>query len=280
LAAGSLAAHSKLFNRLTEAFNLLNNLDMKDETNAVMVPAVVQAVSILRYLARADSPQGLTRIARELHISPSSCFNLLKTLAAERFVEFESIKKTYTLGAGLDEVARAPGQLIERIRPDLEALAAKHEIASGLWSVTNGRLVLESFVASELATRIHMTVGQRLPMYIGAMGRCLAAQGGSTATQVLEEVQALRWARRPTIDRYRRELAQVRRQGWAIDDGDFMAGVTTIAAPIVDANGRIRYCIANTLFQGQLSVAALQGIGMETARLAQRFSVEVPSPKS
>ncbi len=245
---------------------------MNSTATAVMVPAVVQAIRILRHLARSGLPLGVTPIARELGISPSSCFNLLKTLTAEGLVEFDTEDKRYRLGAGLNDIARPADRLVERIRPKLEALAAGHAMASGLWSVTDGRLVLVAFADSELATRIHMTVGQRLPMFIGAMGRCLAAQQNLSAAQAAEAIEPLRWARRPTPERYRREVLQAQRRGWAMDDGDFMAGVTTIAAPIVDGSNTVRYCIANTLFQGQASEQEIQAIGEETARCAIELS--------
>ena len=49
------------------------------------VGSVVQALAILRHLSEASKPLGVTAVARALGISPSSCFNLLKTLVAEDF---------------------------------------------------------------------------------------------------------------------------------------------------------------------------------------------------
>ena len=73
----------------------------------VKVNSVAHALAILRRLATSDHPEGVNAIARKVGISPSSCFNILKTLAAEDFARFDVVDKTYTLGAGAIDLAVA-----------------------------------------------------------------------------------------------------------------------------------------------------------------------------
>ena len=42
--------------------------------------------------------------------------------------------------------------------------------------------------------RVHMNVGQRLPMYISALGRSLAAHSGLSRSALRERVDVLRWS--------------------------------------------------------------------------------------
>src|SRR3546814_9427439 len=71
-----------------------------------VVGAVVNAAAILRHLGASEEPQGVTAIAQALSLSASSCFNILRTLAAEDLVEFDSRRKLYSLGLGLYDIAR------------------------------------------------------------------------------------------------------------------------------------------------------------------------------
>lgn len=240
----------------------------------VLVPSVVHALNILRHLAATDAALGVSAIARAVQVSPSSCFNLLKTLAAEGMVAFDPIGKTYRLGSGVEALARSrPDDPVQRLAPGMAAMAAAHGTACGLWRVTPaGRLALVHFADGETATRIHMTVGQRLPMFIGAMGRCVAAHSDLDREALAQAFATLRWARAPSFARYCREVAQARRRGWALDDGDYLHGVTTVAAPVLDASGAVRYCVANTLFQGQSDEAGLRRLGEATARFAAEAS--------
>ena len=70
----------------------------KKEQGAPKVGSITHAFAILRHLSTATAPEGVTTIARSLGISPSSCFNILKTLAAEEYVDFNPQTKAYTLG--------------------------------------------------------------------------------------------------------------------------------------------------------------------------------------
>jgi len=248
------------------------------------VGSVVHALRILRHLAESSDTQGVTAIARQLGISPSSCFNLLKTLEAEDFVHFEPVGKHYSIGPGLARIARsreATDPVVELARPRMQELAARFRVATGLWRLTeNRRLVLVASADSDLATRLHMTLGQRLPMFIGAIGRCVAAHQPVPREQLQSSFRDLRWERAPTFTRYQQELDSVRKRGWAVDDGDFMRGLTTLAAPVVDRRDRVRYCLASTLFQGQLEERAITQLGLATAAAAGEIAEDWQPPTS
>lgn len=240
------------------------------------VRSVVQALRIVRHLADAPDPMGVNALARLLDLSPSSCFNLVKTLAAEGFLAFDAKAKTYAIGPAVADLARradGSGNALAIARPRLQALAARFRIASALWRLTpNGRLVLVAVADSEHATRLHMTIGQRLPMLVGSMGRCVAGYSTLSQAALGRAFAELRWERAPTLARYRREVAAARKRGWALDDGDFMRGLVTVAAPVVDAAGAVRFCIASTMFQGQHDAATVRRIGEATAATAHEIA--------
>ncbi len=103
-------------------------------TSSKDVGAVVNAIQILRHLAHADGPQGVAAIARATGISPSSAFNILRTLSNERLTSFDDAGKTYQLGLGLSELAvgfvgRSYADLIQ---PELERLSLAHHILIAL----------------------------------------------------------------------------------------------------------------------------------------------------
>src|ERR1700712_451610 len=127
------------------------------------VGSVVQAAAILRYLGAHRDGAGVTAIARALGIGPSSCFNVLRTLAGEDLVAFDPVTKTYTLGLGTIDLARHAlrrDAVVQAAETSMTALAEAHDAAIGLWRVApRDRLVLLVLAESEAATRIHMVVG-------------------------------------------------------------------------------------------------------------------------
>jgi DNA-binding IclR family transcriptional regulator len=238
------------------------------------VKSVVGAAAVLRHLAQPGGAVGVNAIARATGLGPSSCFNILKTLAAEQLVSFDPSEKSYALGPLLIRLARralASPTTISAMRPLLDRFA-RRGLATGIWEV-NGeeRLILSAFRESDAATRIHMSVGQRLPLLAGAMGRCIAAAGDLPVKALRSRFNEVRWERRPDFALYLEQVEAAGARGWAVDEGAFIRGIVTVAAPVRDGE-EIRFCISNSMFAGQASSEELDELGAATARAARDAS--------
>ncbi|MBX3575470.1 MAG: helix-turn-helix domain-containing protein [Mesorhizobium sp.] len=233
-----------------------------------MVNSVVHSLHILQFLARSGEAHGVTAIARFTGISPSSAFNICKTLTAEKFLHFDPLKKSYSVGAAAIELAGAASdgeRAFARARDFLESSVDQFGVTSAFWRVTNDeRLVLEGLVESRTMMRIQMTVGQRIPALSGAMGRCYAATSGLDEGQLFQKFDTVRWQNRPDFQTYKAEVEVTRIQGWAADRAQFIRGILTVAAPIMDLSGRLRFLIANSSFYGQIPDEQIQSLGKET----------------
>lgn len=234
------------------------------------VRSVSNAIAIIRHLAVAE-PQGVNAVARAVGLSPSSCFNILKTLVAERVVAFDPQTKKYALEALPARMfAGAPDMTAwhEWLRGRLGRVANAHFLSCGLWQVRAGRVILMEVVDSPDPTRVYLSVGQRLPAHIGAMGRCVAAHEGLSRAEVADIVTGLRWQSAPSVAAFWQDMQRVRERGWAADRSNYIRGLTSVAAPICDAEGTVRYCITGTAFAGQHDAEALVLIGEEMAKVA------------
>lgn len=243
----------------------------------VPVGSVVSALAILRHLASSE-PLGVNALARALGLNPSSCFNILKTLVDEGFVDFDLDTKTYRLGAApgrLFGAQSATASWMRWMRDALGQLAQDFSITCGLWEVRGDRLVLVEIAESSGATRIHMTLGQRLPRHIGAMGRCLAARDGLTLEAVSEIIPRLRWQSQPAPERFFEDMRLAARRGWSVDEGNYFRGVTTVAAPLGVGRESARYCLSSTLFSGQYDSGDVSRIGERTSALASEGALRL-----
>ena len=78
----------------------------------------------------------------------------------------------------------------------------------------------------------------------------------------------LRWHRAPTLEQWRAEVEQTRRDGHAIDDGNYIAGICILAAPVLGMAGSMTHAIVAVGVAEQLraeSRAALVADLKETA---------------
>ena len=233
------------------------------------VPSVSHSIAILRLLGKSGDAMGVTAIARALDLSPSSSFNLVKTLVAEGLVDFDEATKAYRIGLGSIDFARMAlrgDTMLAAMRPVMERLAERHDAAIGLWrAADSGRLLLLALAESEAATRIHMAVGQRQPTGAGSTGRALLAARGADDAALRAAHAGVRWPLALDADSYVSQVRDAARLGYAIDDQWLNPGIVSVAAVVPEADAMPRYCLSASLFAGRHDAPALAAIGSDMA---------------
>ena len=209
------------------------------------VPAAEQVLAVLRHLASQASPVSAAAVARDLGLPRSTTYALLTVLTGQGFVVHLPEERRYGLGVSAFEIGTAyvsQEPLARLARPVLARLvdAAGH---SAHLAVLHGREVL--YVVEERAPGrppLVTDVGVRLPAQLTASGRAMLA-GLPTA-----QVRALFPDTAAFVDRHgvgpasltalRRLLGDVRRQGYASEDGEVTPGFASVAAAAHDHTGR------------------------------------------
>jgi DNA-binding IclR family transcriptional regulator len=249
------------------------------ENAAKLVGALVGGIRIMRYLNEATEPVGVSRVARDLSLNPSTAFNLLRTLVHERLAVFDAERKTYAPGPGLAELAASsPDRTahLRMVRAHLRELAARHDLTAILWHRSDDEhAVLIDAVEAPAAVGIRMDIGQRLPLFIGGMGRCFAAYEGLSEAQLKRRFAKLRWQSAPTFEEYLAGVQAVREQGYAVDDGGFAQGVTIVSSAIRGADGRGQMAISllgfSAQFQGDTLTRIADDLCERTRSLSSRL---------
>lgn len=243
-----------------------------------LAPAVTHAIAILRLLGNATEPMRLTAISRTTGISPSSCFNLLKTLTSEGMTDFDEDSKSYRLGLGAVNIARSAlrsDAVLLAARTTMRELSSRHDAAVALWrAIGMTRATMIALSESEAATRIHMAVGQRQPIAAGATGRALLARFADDA-DIEAHFNGVRWERPITLAEYRAQLERTRELGFGADIGQYNSGVTTVACALADPDHRTHYGLSISIFTGSRDEAGIALIGADLRKAALRIEEKV-----
>ncbi len=232
--------------------------------NPKSVPAVRRAAAILSLLAKQAVPMSLSHIARTVEILPSTCLHILRELAVSRLVTFDPGLKAYRLGPGLVELARAvmrQDSFAEFARPHLKEIAEKYNVTATATALIDAdHMACVALAHPAVSMSLNVTLGGRVPSLSGAAGRCQAAFGGYTRAQLRSAFGRVRWQIPIRIEDWIEEVEQVRRQGYAEDNGIFTLGVTSIATPVFARDGSVRGAI---------------GIGVITAQLEDKRKAKI-----
>lgn len=210
------------------------------ERGADAAPAATRAAAILRLLADSPVPLGVAAIAKSLDLIPSTCLHILRALVAEDLCAFDPNSKHYTLGSGVLTLARRflrQSDFNRLAQPVLDDIALAHGVtAIAVRVVGLKRFVVVAISRSEGAVRLQVDIGSRFPALISATGRCIAAFGGHAAGDLRKAFARLRWDNAPSFDDWLGEVEATRRLGCGIDRGNYINGITIIAAPVLNAD--------------------------------------------
>ncbi len=231
----------------TQASGALSAVD----TGIVIVKPVVYCFRIARMLAETKTPMRASKISRLLDINPSTCFNILRTMTLEGILSFDA----------------------EAARPLLQKAAAKLNVTITIWKkLGKDRIMLICTESNPGAIRIDMASGQRLPHLMGASGRLFAYYDQTPEQELKSSFDKVRWSRKLNFAQYKQEIQQISKRGWAIDDGYFSAGITAIAAPVLNSSEKMVLSVSAVTFRGTYSQEHYAHIGLELNKLAKTLS--------
>lgn len=204
-------------------------------------PAISRAAAVLRLLGKSEGPLGLQPIARELGLVPSTCLYVLRALVAEELVAFDPDTKRYALDAGVLTLARQwlnRNDFADLAQPVLDRLAQSFGVTMLGVQIFGLDRIIAVAVAQSAGFQLSVQVGSRFPALISATGRAIAAFGDYPESQLEARFRTLRWDDPPSFAEWREQVAQTRAQGFGIDEGNYISGVTVLAAPVWRARGR------------------------------------------
>lgn len=242
-------------------------------------PAISRAAAILRLLGKSDAPLGLQPIARELGLVPSTCLYVLRALVAEEFVAFDPDTKRYSLEAGVLTLARQwlrRNEFTDLAHPVLERISQRFEVTMlGVNIVGLDHMIVVAVSQSGNNFQLSAQIGSRFPALISATGRCIAAFGDHPPDELQARFRTLRWDEPPTFDEWQAQVEQTRTQGFAVDAGNYISGVTVVAAPVWKTRMKLSHALVAIGIGGALRHTGLPALQDSLLQAAQNLSSQL-----
>jgi DNA-binding IclR family transcriptional regulator len=214
---------------------------------ASKAPAISRAAAVLRLLGKSDVPLGVQSIARELGLVPSTCLHVLRALVAEEFVSFDLTTKLYSLEAGVLTLARhwlRRNRFTDLAQPVLDRIGQAFDVTVlGVHIVGLEHIIVVAMSQSGQNFQLSTQIGSRFPALISATGRCIAAFGDHAEAELEARFKALRWDEPPTLDEWKAQVSQTRVRGFAVDAGNYISGVTVVAAPVWKTRANLSHAL-------------------------------------
>jgi len=216
----------------------------KKDKSEYIIQAVSHALDLLEQFHDDVDELGVTELSKRLKLHKNNVFRLLATLESRGYIEQNRATENYRLGLKSLELGQTfikQMGLLRQAKPILENMVAESNETSYVVIFKEGHSVYLDVVETDLTVRVVSRVGSRLPAYCTAAGK---AQLAFMSDEELEEVLPSQLSQHTSTtladrDKLKAQLAEIAKQGYAIDDEELDLGVRCVAAPIRDYTRRI-----------------------------------------
>ena len=245
------------------------------------IQSLDRGLAILEAVAASPQPVPLKQLTDLIGIDRSSVFRLANTLRQRRFLTHPKGSKDYILGPTAWRLSRRYGRTVLgtfyhhylqeltgtlgetshfAVREGLEAFFIDHQTPIGQVVSVAGQ------------------TGEFAPLHCTAHGKALLADCDLSALRDLLGSAPLQVYTRTTVKsvtRLSRICAQVRLDGFALDDGEFIPEVRCVAAPIRDSQGDIVASVGISSPVTRLPTRSIARAAAEVKKIADAISASL-----
>jgi IclR family KDG regulon transcriptional repressor len=242
------------------------------------VQSLGRAFAILEEVARHREGIGLADLSKLVGLHNSTTFHLAKTMVSLGYIRQEKDSKRYRVGRPLFALAASALDEIEMVNvatPVLEDLSRETGESSHFAVRMGDAVVVIARTSGPGAFQLTDRVGVVRPAHCTALGKViLASLRPDQLERFLERVDMTPSTEKSITDipMLLREVAEIRRTGIALDDGEFNAEVRCVAVPVKDFTGQIVGALGISGPIWRMSNQALQTRAKIVQAAAERLS--------
>ena len=184
---------------------------------------------------------GVKAISQALELVPSTGLHILRVLVAEELVKVDPPPSATAWASGMLSLARTVlegNDFATLVQPRLDELSRRYGVtAIGVELPELDHMVVVALSHTQTPVRLHVDIGSRFP---GADQRDRPLRRRLRRPPMgrdRKRFRALRWQNPPSYEAWRKEVEAARRQGYSIDRGNYIAGVTVVAVPVPEPAG-------------------------------------------
>jgi IclR family transcriptional regulator, pca regulon regulatory protein len=240
-----------------------------------------RGLAVLRAFTPESPALTISGVADRTGLTRATARRVLLTLADLGYVDTE--RRVFSLNASVLDLAKPFSGHHDRwafARPYLESLTERTGESASIAVLDDTDILYVARSQTRRLMTLAVAVGSRLPAHATSKGRVLLAFLPEPELEAYFARRAIaRYTEQTVVDEaeLREILADVRREGFAVVDQQLEVGLSSVAAPIVDASGRVSAALSLCAHAGRVDGATLRAdfvpLVVETARRVSALTV-------
>lgn len=215
------------------------------------VQAIDRAVAIIECFSRERQELKLSEISDMLDLNKSTVHGIINTLKYHGFISQDENTQRYRLGIRFIEFGDLVTNSIS-IRnaalPIIREVCMKIKETVHIAMIDGSEVVWIEKKECNQSIKTSTTIGARLPAYTTADGKIiLSYQNREKVKEYLpNEIAKFTPNTITDKDEFINSLEEMRKNGYTIDNQEYVEGIKCVAAPIFDHKGDVRFSLSTT----------------------------------
>jgi DNA-binding IclR family transcriptional regulator len=221
--------------------------------------------AVLETITSQQRPLAISELAGLLDVPKPTMHRIVRQLDAEGLLQREPSRRVYGPGPRLLNFALGAVRSSMRSAPRhavLEALSANVGETCNFGMMAGNAIVYLDRVEASWPFGLKFESGSRVPLHCTSVGKLLlSAQPRRRRDELIRATALARYTENTITDpeTLHRELEEIRKRGYSIDNQEFLAGVVCLAVPVRDSKGMICAGLAISAPHARMTVAGSVG---------------------
>ena len=204
-----------------------------------------KAIRVLEALTNKENGAGVTELSQEMNLPKSAVHKILSTFKSTGFVDQNLESKKYRLGLRIFElgnIVQSQLELRKIAHPYLYNLSKATNETTYLVVLEKRKIVYVDCVESTARLRSHPVFGEMVPLHCTGVGKAIMAfLPEEEIEKIIREKRLERFTNNTIIDPevLKRELEDVRKRKYAIDNMEHEEGIRCVGASIRNHMGEV-----------------------------------------
>ena len=251
------------------------------------IPTNMRLLLVLEAVAEAGVPVTPTEVNASLDLPKPTIHRLFSTLEEERFLQRDLDGRTYSPGPRLRTFA---GGVLSSLRIRTARQAILKRLSRLIGETCNialpdrDAMIYLERVETEWPLRIQLPQGTRVPFHCTASGKMyLSSLASNHLQRFLNSAELVASTDKSITDRKAllNEIQAIRRQGYALDRGEFMEDMVALAVPISGPQKRLMATLSfhapSQRFDVEKALKHLPDLQSASAELSSLLEPERPA---
>ncbi len=223
---------------MEQTVNFIDDFEKDRESNKYLIPNIARALQILEYLARVKDEASITEIAAKFNYPKNSVFRVIKTLEHYGYVEeanhkYRATPRMLYLGyAGM----RTNG-LVENSIDVMHSLRDELNETILIGTLMGNQVVIIEQLSSLQYIKFTTEIGRGVNIHASAPGKALLSfLPEKEQKNLINQITFTRYNDNtlPSKSAMMKEIEIVRKQGYAVDNGEEIKDVHCVGTPVFD----------------------------------------------